>query len=112
MLTALVLVLLAIVLGALVVVVRRSHAALAEDLRIIRVAVADVAGRQLRLSDEYAEVHKILAAIRDLNQAELQDRKEILQRSNITASSRVVQVRAQMQQLEEAALRELEGLNG
>lgn len=81
-------------------------------LRLLRVTLEDIVGGQRALSDEYKEVHRILAAIRDLNQQELQDRKEVLQRTNISASSRVVQVRGYMQSLEEAAMKELEGRNG
>jgi uncharacterized protein YoxC len=81
-------------------------------LKILRSDLANVAGKQVGLESEYHEVHKILQSIRDLNQAELQDRKEILQHQNFTAANRVLQTRAHMAQLEEAARKELEGLNG
>ena len=83
---------------------------LVEDFRVLRSSLGEIAGKQIGLESEYREVHKILQGIRDLNQAELQERKEILQQTNLTASNRVLQMRSYMADLEEAARKELEGL--
>lgn len=91
---------------------RRAAAQAATNGRVLASTLGDIQGRQRDLAREYEEVHKILEAIRDLNKAELQDRKEILQHTNLAASSRVLQVRTRMQQLEEAAQKELDGMGG
>ena len=95
----------------LVLRVQRAHGLFLHDkIRIIESALGDITGRQMRLADEYRDVHAILKQIRDLNTAELTERKEILQHQNITAANRVVQARRWISDLEEAARKELDGL--
>jgi len=83
---------------------------IAAGIHLLRVDTAAVLGGQARLGDDYRAVHALLQQIRDLNTAELQERKEILQHENVSASSRVLQVRRHIADLEDAARRELEGL--
>lgn len=80
-----------------------------KKLLLLEVALGDITGRQMRLAEEYRDVHAILQQIRDLNSVELQERKEILQHENVSAN-RVIQARRYMSELEEAARKELEGL--
>jgi len=90
-----------------------SHAQVStKKLLLIEVALGDITGRQMRLAEEYRDVHAILKQIRDLNKEELQERKEILQQRNVVMGNRVQQGRQLLAELEEAAQRELDGLRG
>ena len=84
---------------------------LTKKLYLLEVALGDITGRQMRLADEYRDVHAILKQIRDLNKEELTERKEILEHQNIF-SNRVSQGRKLIAELEEAARKELAGLRG
>lgn len=96
----------------LILRLEREHAAYVKTrFTIVESALGDITGRQQQLEREYKEVHGILKQIRDLNSAELQDRKEILQRQSIT-SNRVTETRRLIADLEEAARKELDGLRG
>lgn len=57
------------------------------------------------------EVVGLLSSIRDLNTKDLTDRKEILQQTNIKATSRVTSARDWMANLEAAASKEMMGLS-
>ena len=81
-----------------------------KKLLLIEVALGDITGRQMRLADEYRNVHAILKQIRDLNTTELTERKEIMQQRNVVMGNRVQQGRQLLAELEEAAQRELDGL--
>lgn len=95
----------------LVLRLEREHVAYVKArFTIVESALGDITGRQQQLEREYKEVHAILKQIRDLNSAELQERKEILQHQNITAANRVMQARRWISDLEDAARRELDGL--
>jgi len=105
-------------------VIRRLNAALvatAARLHLQQVAIdgfrgdlGDIRRKQDEVLCEVTkyrdDVKQLLKDIRDLNNTELTERKEILSRTNITGTSRVTSMRAWVANLETAAEKELIGL--
>lgn len=93
------------------------------ETKLVRAAIGDL-GQPLydtkRKQDEVletvgrhgGEMLALLASIRDLNTKDLTERKEILQQTNIKATSRVTSARDWMANLEAAAAKEMLGLGG
>lgn len=117
-----VLALAAIVAAVLLRRVALTLKGLVMDVLLLRAAVGDLGGPLYdtkRKQDEVLsavgkhseEVLGLLASIRDLNTKDLTDRKEILQSTNIKATSRVTSTRDWMANLEAAAAKEMLGLS-
>ena len=109
----------AVFLHGLAVLVKRALL----EIHLLRTAVGDLGGplydtrrKQEEVLDTVgkhgAEMLALLASIRDLNTKDLTDRKEILQSTNIKATSRVTSTRDWMANLEAAANKEWLGLGG
>ena len=96
--------------------------ALLVETKLVRAAIGDL-GQPLydtkRKQDEVLdavgkhteEVVGLLTSIRDLNTKDLTEKKEILQQTNIKATSRVTSARDWMANLEAAAAKEMLGLS-
>jgi len=118
-----VLALAAIVAAVLLRRVALTLKGLVMDVLLLRAAVGDLGGPLYdtkRKQDEVletvgrhgGEMLALLASIRDLNTKDLTDRKEILQQTNIKATSRVTSTRDWIANLEAAAAKEMLGLGG
>lgn len=114
-------VVLAVVTAAVGFAVDNSLKAIAGKLHLLSVAMdglhgplGDVKRKQDEVLCEVTkyreDVAQLLKDIRDLNNTELTERKEILSRTNITGTSRVTSMRAWVANLETAAEKELIGL--
>lgn len=96
--------------------------ALLVETKLLRAAIGDLSQPLYdtkRKQDEVletvgrhgGEMLALLASIRDLNTKDLTERKEILQSTNIKATSRVTSTRDWMANLEAAAAKEMLGLS-